>query len=122
MWCLYALTQAPEVQRKLREELRTLDTDKPTMDELSALPYLDAVVRETLRLHAAVPSTIRIAMHDDVIPLNKPYVDKHGKTHDSVRFVFSVSDFSIYSLTYVACVIDSTGSRKARVCSFRSSP
>ena len=35
------------------------------MDELNALPYLDAVVRETMRVHAPVPSSIRIATRDD---------------------------------------------------------
>ncbi|KAI0736247.1 cytochrome P450 [Fomitopsis betulina] len=83
-WCLYALTQAPHVQQKLRDELLGVATDNPTMDELNALPYLDAVVRETMRLHAPVPSSIRIAMRDDVIPLNTPYVDVHGQVHDVV--------------------------------------
>ena len=55
------------------------------MDELNALPYLDMVVREALRLHCPVPSTIREAMADDVIPLNKPFVDKNGVTHDSIQ-------------------------------------
>ena len=87
MWCLFALSQHKDVQQKLREELRNVPTDTPTMDELSALPYLDAVVRETMRVHAAVPSTIRIAMQDEVIPLSRPYTDIHGITHDSVRFV-----------------------------------
>lgn len=84
-WCLYALTQAPDVQQKLREELLTVATDNPTMDELNALPYLDAVVRETMRVHAPVPSSIRIATRDDVIPLNTPYVDVRGQVHDAVR-------------------------------------
>lgn len=82
--CLFALAQAPEVQVKLREELWSVQTENPTMDELNALPYLDAVVRETMRLHAPVPSSIRIAMRDDVIPLNTPYVDVHGQVHDVV--------------------------------------
>ena len=73
------------MQKKLREELLTVQTDSPTMDELSALPYLDAVVRETMRVHAPVPSTIRIAVRDDAIPLNTPYVDVHGQVHDAVR-------------------------------------
>jgi len=85
MWCLYTLAQHKDVQSKLREELQSLPTETPTMDELSSLTYLDAVVRETLRVHAAVPSTIRVAMRDDVIPLNKPFVDAKGKTHDSIR-------------------------------------
>ncbi|OCH88173.1 cytochrome P450 [Obba rivulosa] len=60
-WRPYALTQAPEVQRKLREELFTLDTDTPTVHELNSLPYLDAVVRDMLRVHAPVPDTLRQA-------------------------------------------------------------
>lgn len=73
------------MQQKLRDELLGVATDNPTMDELNALPYLDAVVRETMRVHAPVPSSIRVAMRDDVIPLNTPYVDVHGQVHDAVR-------------------------------------
>ena len=57
------------------------------MDELSALSYLDAVVRETLRVHSPVPSTIRVAMEDDVIPLNTPFVDKNGQTQHGIKYV-----------------------------------
>lgn len=85
MWCLYALTQAPDVQKKLRDELFTLQTEAPTMDELNGLPYLDAVVRETLRIHAPVPTTMRVATKDDVIPISEPFVDRHGKVQDSIH-------------------------------------
>nr|BAK09450.1 cytochrome P450 [Postia placenta] len=84
-WCLYALTQAPEVQQKLREELWNIPTENPTMDELNELPYLDAVVRETMRVHAPIPSTVRVAMTDDAIPLDTPFVDVHGQVQDSIR-------------------------------------
>ena len=84
-WCLFALTQAPLVQDKLRQELFTLNTETPTMDELMALPYLDAVVRETLRVHAPVPFTIRRAMNDEVIPVGEPYTDRHGEVRDDIR-------------------------------------
>ncbi|KAI0364501.1 cytochrome P450 [Pilatotrama ljubarskyi] len=84
-WCLYALTQSPEVQKKLRDELFTLDTDKPTMDQLNGLPYLDAVVRETLRIHAPVPTTMRVANNDDVIPVSEPFVDRYGKIQEGIR-------------------------------------
>ncbi|KAL4261304.1 Cytochrome P450 superfamily protein [Pleurotus pulmonarius] len=83
-WALFALTQSPEVQRKLREELLTVPTDTPTMDELNALPYLDAVVRETMRVHAPVPSTVRVAVADDVLPLSVPLTDLKGDIHQSV--------------------------------------
>ncbi|OCH86066.1 cytochrome P450 [Obba rivulosa] len=84
-WCLYALTQAPEAQRKLRAELFTLLTDTPTMDELNALPYLDAVVRETLRVHAPVASSSRQAVKDDIVPLSTPFTDARGEVHDTSK-------------------------------------
>ena len=55
------------------------------MDDLNALPYLDAVVRETLRVHAPVPTTMRIAVKDDILPLSTPFTDKHGVEHDSLQ-------------------------------------
>lgn len=86
-WTLFALTQAPMVQSKLREELFTIDTDNPTMDELNGLPYLDMVVRESLRVHAPVPLTSRVAMKDDILPLSEPVTDCKGKVHHTLRKV-----------------------------------
>lgn len=87
MWTIYALTQAPDVERRLMEELSTVQTECPNMDELQALPYLDAVVRESLRLHAPLPSTLRVAVEDDVIPLNKAFVDNEGILCDHIEYV-----------------------------------
>jgi cytochrome P450 len=84
-WALFALTQSPEVQDKLRKQLLAVGTDNPTMDELSALPYLDAVVRETLRLYPPVPSTMRVATQDDILPLGQPVKDKNGNTLDGIK-------------------------------------
>ncbi|EPS98037.1 hypothetical protein FOMPIDRAFT_89991 [Fomitopsis schrenkii] len=55
------------------------------MDELNALPYLDAVVREILRVHAPVRATGRIAVKDDIIPLSIPITDRYGRIHDHVK-------------------------------------
>lgn len=54
------------------------------MDTLSALPFLDAVVRETLRVHAPVPSTGRYTVRDDVIPLSTPFVDLTGMVRSEI--------------------------------------
>ena len=55
---LHLLAQHPDVQNKLRAEIveaqAGFGTDVP-YDDLIKLPYLDAVVRETLRVHAPVP-------------------------------------------------------------------
>ncbi|KAJ7759788.1 cytochrome P450 [Mycena maculata] len=83
-WALYALSVNTAAQTKLREELLAISTENPTMDELNSLPYLEYVVRETLRVHAPVVFNLRMAMEDDVLPLSKPYIDKEGKSHDSL--------------------------------------
>lgn len=68
-WALYALSLHPDIQTKLREELFTLDSEAPDMDDLKTLTYLDWVVRETLRVHAPVPNAMRVATQDDVLPM-----------------------------------------------------
>jgi cytochrome P450 len=88
---LFALTQHPEVQRKLRAELLSVPTENPTMEELQALPYLDMFVKEVLRHHCPVPMTIRVATEDDVIPCGTPYTDKSGVQRDHIRYVYNVS-------------------------------
>ncbi|KAF8800660.1 p450-domain-containing protein [Phlegmacium glaucopus] len=60
-WALYALTHNKQAQRKFRQEVSNLLTDNPTIGDLNGLPYLDAVVHETLRLYPPVSSTIRAA-------------------------------------------------------------
>ncbi|KAJ7480948.1 cytochrome P450 [Mycena latifolia] len=83
-WALHALSLNIAAQSKLRTELLVLSTGNPTMDELNSLPYLEMVVRETMRVHASVAFIKRMAMQDDVLPLAKPYVDKTGKAHHSL--------------------------------------
>lgn len=55
------------------------------MDELNDLPYLEHVVRESLRLYSPVTAGMREAMKDDVIPLDTPIIDRHGKTQHSIK-------------------------------------
>ena len=55
------------------------------MNQLSNLNYLDAVLREVLRLYTPIPNTIRVATKDDIIPLDTPFVDKKGVTRNSIK-------------------------------------
>ncbi|KAJ6475991.1 cytochrome P450 [Mycena vitilis] len=84
-WALNALSLDPNMQTKLREELFTLSTENPTMDELNSLPYLESVVREVLRVYAPVTFLDRVALEDDVLPLSKPYIDSTGEAHDTLH-------------------------------------
>lgn len=53
-WTLHLLSENPAVQDKLREELQAVADDEPRMETLNELEYLDAVVRESLRVCAPV--------------------------------------------------------------------
>ena len=72
-WAIYLLSKHPEVQMRLRNEIRASlpsvsdDTASITSDQLAALTYLSAVCNETLRLYAPVPGTIRVAAHPTTI-------------------------------------------------------
>ncbi|KAG1885874.1 cytochrome P450 [Suillus fuscotomentosus] len=83
-WALIELSRHHDVQTRLREELLAFGPD-PTYDQLKAhLPYLDAVVHETLRLHPPVPESARLAAADDVIPLSEPVRMASGNMTDSI--------------------------------------
>ena len=85
-WCLYALAQAPGAQRKLREAFLSLSPDSPNLtNDIVNLPYLDHVVREALRIHAPVTSTMRVCMREaDEVPVCKPYTDRNGVLRQSI--------------------------------------
>ncbi|KAH9915437.1 cytochrome P450 [Epithele typhae] len=84
-WCLFALAQNPTVQTTLRKELLAIPSDTPPHSDLLRLPYLDSVVRETLRLHAPVVFTLRAALADDIVPTSAPFTDCHGTTRHEIK-------------------------------------
>ncbi|KAI0318463.1 cytochrome P450 [Amylostereum chailletii] len=84
-WTLFALSTHKSVQAKLREELLSVTTDTPSMDELGSLRYLGYVVQEALRLYAPVPVSQREATQPEVVPVATPFVDANGETQYSIR-------------------------------------
>ncbi|KAI6100627.1 cytochrome P450, partial [Pisolithus sp. B1] len=83
-WALLELARNPNIQSKLREELLAFG-EEPTYDQQQhSLPYLDAVVHETLRVHPPVTDLFRVAAEDDVIPLSEPVVTQSGKVVNSI--------------------------------------
>ncbi|KAI6101623.1 cytochrome P450 [Pisolithus croceorrhizus] len=98
-WILFELARHPNIQTKLREELLSLGGE-PSYDQLTNdLPYLDAVVQETLRLRPSVPEILREAAEDDVIPLSEPVQTKSGEFVDSIV----VERGTVFSLP-VSCI------------------
>ncbi|QRV94594.1 cytochrome P450 family protein [Ceratobasidium sp. AG-Ba] len=85
-WALYALTQHPEIHARLRQELQTSGLgDEPSMSDLDKLPYLDAFVRETLRIHAVVPMIGRETTVDVVVPVGEEFKDRNEVPRKEIR-------------------------------------
>jgi cytochrome P450 len=73
-WMLYALSINQDAQRRLRNELLQTfgrpqhSSSRPlTYDEINALPFLNACVKELLRCYPPVATSSRVATKDDVI-------------------------------------------------------
>ncbi|KAI8974228.1 cytochrome P450 [Trametes punicea] len=86
----HLLALHPEVQRKLREEIITARDDGTghlrdlEYDEITELPYLDAVCRETLRRYPPVTALFRIVRKDTILPLSAPIRGIDGSLIHSV--------------------------------------
>ena len=64
-WTWYLLSQHPEVQYKLREELRqVLDGNVPQAKDLIRLPYTERVVKESMRLYPPAWGVARTVVKD----------------------------------------------------------
>ncbi|OJT12108.1 Docosahexaenoic acid omega-hydroxylase CYP4F3 [Trametes pubescens] len=80
---LWRLAQNTGAQNKLRQEILEAQEARGGgdigYDDLVALPYLDAVCRETLRVHVPAPFRFREARQDIVLPLSEPVRGKDGR-------------------------------------------
>ena len=69
-WAIYELCKHPEMQTRLREEIRSnipsIVDESKTIEaaDIDNLPYLNAVCLETLRRRSPVPVTLRAARED----------------------------------------------------------
>ncbi|KAF8575892.1 cytochrome P450 [Ramaria rubella] len=83
-WTLYELSTRPHLQANIREEIkearRQAGGKELGPNDFESMPYLVATVKETLRFHPLLPSIIRMAENDDVIPLLTPQITKTGET------------------------------------------
>jgi hypothetical protein len=80
-FALYEISRNPDVQQKLYKEVVEILGNAPIFehDALEQMVYLQAVIKETLRLHSVVAHGLFKAGQDNAIPLSFPIVDKNGK-------------------------------------------
>lgn len=72
MWALYLLDQHPEIQRRAREEIESVLSDRdPKYADVEQLPFIRAIVDETLRLYPPVHAFSREALGPDTLPTGK---------------------------------------------------
>ncbi|KAI0043396.1 cytochrome P450, partial [Auriscalpium vulgare] len=97
---LYIIASSSEVQARLRSELKKArlaykaaqglpeeqrwEDVQLSYDALMALPYLDAVVRETLRVHPPTSLLSRVARQSTTLPLQYPVRAASGAHASSV--------------------------------------
>ncbi|TNN43955.1 Sterol 26-hydroxylase, mitochondrial [Liparis tanakae] len=68
-WCLYQLAQHPQIQEQLYQEVMSVcpgDT-LPGSEDIGRMPYLKAVVRETLRMYPVVPGNARVTVDSEIV-------------------------------------------------------
>jgi len=76
-WAFYEIARHPEVEARLQAEASNIPMDdvEEFYKALKVMHYTEAVVRETVRLHAPVPVDAKIAKSEDVLP-DGTFVDR----------------------------------------------
>ncbi|KAH8376515.1 hypothetical protein KR200_011352 [Drosophila serrata] len=94
-FCMYNLTLHPEHQTRCREEVWSVcgqDTTEPiSIDQLGKLDFLEACIKETMRLYPSGPVTARKAMED--CQINEFFIPKGSDVIFSPFYMGRCKDF-----------------------------
>lgn len=102
-WTLHLLSLFPDIQSKLADEVHTVLKSEVLAGRgetvgrktISKLPYLDAVIKESMRLYPVAPFVVRRIMDD--LPICKENGNR-GKAKQTVLPAGSIACIWIYSL------------------------
>ncbi|KAF8066772.1 cytochrome P450 [Lyophyllum atratum] len=103
------LATYPKIQDRLRDEIMAKkadlgDEDAPfTQDDYDNMPYLNAVIKESMRLNPVLGQTSRVNRADDVLPLTTPIQGTDGKM---------LSQIAVSKGTWVVIDVASSNRRK----------
>uniref|UniRef100_A0A3Q0QV11 Cytochrome P450 family 27 subfamily A member 3 n=1 Tax=Amphilophus citrinellus TaxID=61819 RepID=A0A3Q0QV11_AMPCI len=77
-WSLYHLAKEPDIQEQLYQEvINVCPGDKvPNSDDIAQMPFLKAVIRETLRLYPVVPGNARVTVENEIVVGNHLFPKK----------------------------------------------
>ncbi|OQS01134.1 cytochrome P450 [Thraustotheca clavata] len=65
LWTIYCISKHPDVEAKLLEEF---GTEPITYEKANGSKFLDAVIKETMRIFPPTPVEMRMALNDDILP------------------------------------------------------
>ncbi|KAI0746369.1 cytochrome P450 [Daedaleopsis nitida] len=102
---IYELSRNASIQERLRAEVKTFSLE-PTYDEYQTqLPYLDAVLKETLRMYPGLPYMERVATKPDSIPLRDMVTLDGGEAVSSIHIapgqVILIPIMAIHRMSHV---------------------
>ncbi|KAF9801427.1 hypothetical protein IEO21_10111 [Rhodonia placenta] len=107
-FALLELARHPEYQDCLRAEIRVVEKNicargdgELTTADVDAMPFLQAFLKEVVRVHPAVPYMYRCPVRDEVLPLSTPITTRSGKViHEvpvrkSLRLILSIPGYNM---------------------------
>ncbi|KAF4618312.1 hypothetical protein D9613_011704 [Agrocybe pediades] len=91
-WVMYELASKPDMQAKLRKEVNERmyavrsrgDSMYSASDLEQDMPYLQAILKETLRFHGPIYHHLKIPTVDSVVPLLRPITTTDGQVLESL--------------------------------------